>query len=76
MYRSYTCGELLSLSNDEVNNLKGVDVVITKRNGDKVELTIVNIMLAANEPHLPCGFVLSDGKEVRFDSIRRIELEK
>lgn len=76
MYRSYTCGELLSLSNDEVNNLKGVDVVITKRNGDKVELTIVNIMLAANEPYLPCGFVLSDGKEVRFDSIRRIELEK
>ena len=76
MYKSFTCEELLSLSNDEVNNLKGLDVVVTKRDGDKVESTIANIMLAANEPYLPCGFVLSNGIKVEFDSIRRIEIEK
>ncbi|MDE7102629.1 MAG: hypothetical protein K2O46_00065 [Bacteroidales bacterium] len=76
MYRTFTCEELLSLSNDEVNNLKGLDVVVTKRDGNVMESTIDKIMVAVNDHSLPCGFVLLDGKEVRFDSIRWIEVEK
>ena len=76
MSKIFTCEELLSLSNDEVNNLKGRNVVVTKRDGNVIESTIDKIMVAINDHSLPCGFVLLDGKEVRFDSIRRIEVEK
>ena len=74
MYRTFTCEELLLLDKKEVNNLRGLAVVITKRDGNVIESTIDKIVVAAKDP-LPCGFVLSDGKEVRFDSIRRIEVE-
>lgn len=74
MYRTFTCEELLLLDKKEVDNLKGLAVVIIKRDGNVIESAIDKIVVAAKEP-LPCGFVLSDGKEVRFDSIRRIEVK-
>lgn len=76
MYRSFTFEELLSLSKDEVKELKGLDVVVTKRDGNVIESTIANIMLAFEDRSLPCGFVLSNGIKVGFDSIRLIEVEK
>ncbi|MDE6112948.1 MAG: hypothetical protein K2G46_06040 [Bacteroidales bacterium] len=76
MYRTFTCEELLLLDKKEVNNLRGLAVVITKRDGNVIESTIDKIMVAVNPSYLPCGFVLSDGKEVGFDSIRWIEVEK
>ncbi|MDE7149415.1 MAG: hypothetical protein K2O01_03260 [Bacteroidales bacterium] len=74
MNKSFTRESLLRLSEHEVENLKGLDVVITKCNGEIIESTIDRIMLAANEPHLPCGFVLLNKIEVGFDSIRRMDV--
>lgn len=74
MNKSFTRESLLSLSEHEVENLKGLDVVITKCNGDIIESTVDKIMLAANPPYLPCDFVLSNGIKVGFESIKRMEV--
>lgn len=73
MSRSFTCESLLWLSEHEVESLKGLDVVITKCNGEIIESAIDKIMLAAIT-HLPCGFVLANGIKVGFESIKLMEV--
>ena len=66
--------EILFMDENKVLSLKGKRVVITKVNGDVVSSYISNIIGASNSPHLPCGFILSNGMEIGFASIKTITI--
>lgn len=60
------------MDENKVHDFRGKSVVITKVNGDVVSSSISNIIGASNSPHLPCGFILSNGMEIGFASIKTI----
>lgn len=62
------------MNENRVHNFKGKNAIITKVNGDVVESSISNLIGASNEPHLPCGFILSNGMEIGFASIQTITI--
>lgn len=64
--------DLLFLKEDEVIKLRGKFVEIKKEDGTVINSEIQNIIGASNAPHLPCGFVLSNKKEICFGSIKEI----
>lgn len=64
--------ELLFMDENKVHSFRGKRVVITKANGDIIESSVTNLIGASNTPHLPCGFILSNGMEIGFASIKTI----
>lgn len=74
MKTSFTREELLFSEHQEIFKLKGVTVEIFKNNGDVVKSTISNIIGASTTPNLPCGFILHDGQEINFGSIKLINI--
>lgn len=62
------------MDEDKVQSFRGKMVIITTENGDVVNFSISNLIGASNAPHLPCGFILSNGMEVGFTSIKTFSI--
>lgn len=62
------------MDEDKIHGFIGKRAVITKVNGDVVVSSISNIIGASNSPHMPCGFILSNGMEIGFASIKTITI--
>mgnify|MGYP000668367262 CR=1 FL=1 len=69
-----TIDDLLKLTEEQVNPLRGKRCSFNMRDGSKAEGVIDKLQLASNSPYLPCGFILSDGKTINFQSLKDMEV--
>lgn len=69
-----TIDDLLKLSEEQTNTLRGKRCAFNMRDGSNAEGVIDRLLLASNSPHLPCGFILSDGRTIDFQSFINVEV--
>ncbi len=67
--KKYTFEELQNISNEEFNHWKGLTLHIFKKDGTEFTGVLSLMQLAANPPHLVCGFVFEDNTHIHFQSI-------
>lgn len=73
---TYTSKDLLNISKEQFYEWIGLKVHILKK--DKTEFidVVSKIQLAANPPHLACGFILTNNRSISFLSIEIVDLYK
>lgn len=76
MRRTFTLEDLMFMDVDEIMSLKGLTVKIKRTNNIEISSQILNFIGASNEPHLPCGFILSNNEEILFGSIKELSIKK
>ncbi len=64
--------QLFSMSNADIETLKGKYVSVALKGGDIIDGHITNFEAAANPPHLITGFIFGE-KSISFPSIDFIE---
>ncbi|WP_278945668.1 hypothetical protein [Parabacteroides johnsonii] len=69
-----TIDDLLKFTEEQANPLRGKRCSFNIRDGSKAEGVIDRLLLASTAPHLPCGFILSDGKTINFQSLIDMEI--
>lgn len=75
MGKIITNKELWNLPNEQIASFTiGRCVKIVMKDGDSKEINVKALSVAANPPHLFCGFITSDNHNVSLGSIEYVEL--
>ena len=74
MTKDFTIDELMFMPDEDIRGFKNHLMECQTKSGLQVSGKIVNFELAANEPHLICGFIMQNGERVGLENIQKLTL--
>ncbi len=74
MTKDFTIDEVMFMPDEDIRGFKNHLMECQTKSGLKVSGKIVNFELAANEPHLICGFIMQNGERVGFGNVQKLTI--